>query len=1449
MKGQSGVWETAAGDHIARFDSKFIELSSGKGRVRFAPQGVTLPTPVVSVDGLTVTYPEVWPGVDLRYRLLTDAVKEEIVITDARALPAGGRFLFDVSGPGLKKDENGNVRIEGELGTDLLLSGVVVYSAEGLPVSNPTVVSTSLGDRRENGNDKIDSLAVGVDPVWAGALPKSAFPLVVDPGYYWAPFIQVAESQPGWSCGTNPNCPHASVGNSFLFGGDQMWRTAFGYDYTAFLPTSTVASVLTKAEIVMTYSSGTTLSQPIALRRASVYGWCGVYVSGCSGADNPPVAPMQWMGTNTLTYDVTSVINPYWYAGAGALGFIASSFEQPGVANYKELDTGLIITYDRLPIVTQTGVTPAANPHLVHYTVDGIDLSVPAQTDPDGEALYYRFVLCNTASWATCVIQDDSGWISSNAYSKFVGTGAPPAWYNQQFYWGVQLWNGTLLAVPGGGSVPNVLNSSWLRPWKLYNNVAASPSLLSPADGFRWAPNVPAALKFTTPADPDGDSVRYRVVVRGKGISGVSYTSDWSALILANAVSDLTIVLPTDAPLQPNALYEWTVEFQDHIFGFHFGEPQGIQPTARGAEFEARLGSGGPSPMQPLGPVAVNLATGNLTTTISTPAVSTLGGSIGASFTYNSRANDIGLRARVVNDSNGNMVADVGEQVTTQIDREIALKWASPGSAAPNVTNLWTTWSGFITPDCPGVATTCTLFLAGAVDTDDKVQVKIGATTALEINWAGATSAIPFGSPLGQTRAAFYNLPNVNAGIAGVAIAESMPVSIQIQYRNPTGSGHLALYATTDQAAPNSLFAELPGTWLSPDARVLPRGWTFNHSEGHGAVYSSARVDATEIILTLTDGSSVAYKRNGEAFVAPEGEDDVVTFTDGVVVVTDSEGYVHRFRTTGELETVTAPVDAASPAAPIPLWTSWTPPGATTPSSRLTRQTDPISGRFVEYIYQEVGAGVCPVPGGYIAPDPGMLCQVNFPDGSATKLYYSVAPTYERLLARVENPGNATLGYSAFDLEYQLILQPGGYTIPLIAKVRDALVNEAIVGAADEYKTTIVYDGKSRVIAVNGPRASTTATVRQQINIAYQDVGGVTVKETRLLVTGLDNAGDPNDWDRKVQFDDVARTTMDYGTLNGASTQFTLSETRWHPSIDRPEVSITNGQASTNIFNYRGEVVESFGPTNRSCLDLTTPSPYPSVSTVTTYKRPNGSCTSPPVPHTSNEFDTHLNADGTSTPLQGLATSWWNNATTTGPPAARTTGLGGAGTTMVYDWLAAAPGITGVTATDFSLRSNGEIWFNALGGWGFEIVGGTDDTAVVTVDGTVIAAKGQGVTTAAGVYTVVSDPNQISGTSHVRRIVVDFRDVSGNAALTLNWTPPGSAKVAVPLNMLRPRYSLATRSTVDDSNTATPTLVTHTSYDSAVDAALGMVVQTVQDPAGAKLATTTTYETGGFRRR
>jgi hypothetical protein len=243
---------TKANDHVARFSKNWIEVSSGKGRIRTAPAGVVLPEPVVSADGLTVTYPQVWPGIDLRYLLLTDGVKEEIVVTSATVLPADGRFSFDVTGPGLKL-EGGVPRIEGDLGADILFGGVEVLDKAGAPISTPAVVSLAVDGRRNGaGVDKIDTLTVGVDPAWAAGLPASAFPIIVDPSNFWGPWIQNAEGDspatggvPDTWCAANPGCNHSRVGNQPGGFGDIFWHTGVGHDYSAMLPTGTVASTLT----------------------------------------------------------------------------------------------------------------------------------------------------------------------------------------------------------------------------------------------------------------------------------------------------------------------------------------------------------------------------------------------------------------------------------------------------------------------------------------------------------------------------------------------------------------------------------------------------------------------------------------------------------------------------------------------------------------------------------------------------------------------------------------------------------------------------------------------------------------------------------------------------------------------------------------------------------------------------------------------------------------------------------------------------------------------------------------------------------------------------------------------------------------------------------------------------------------------------------------------------
>ncbi len=482
-----GEWVTKANDHVARFSSSGIELSSGKGRIRTAPAGVVLPEPVVAADGLAVTYPNVWPGVDLRYRMLTDMIKEELVVASVAALPVDGKFLFDVTGPGLKLDAGGVPRIEGDLGTDVFFGGVEVLDATGAPISTPAQVSVTVGGRRNGGGtDKIDGLTIGVDPVWVAGLAAGVFPIVVDPSNYWGPWIQNAESDSpatgqvpdGW-CATNPGCNHSRVGNQAGGFGDIFWHTGVGHDYSSVLPTATVASQLYAATLQLSYAGGATSAEPIAVRHATSYGYCGTNVGGsCANAYQPYLA-LQYMGTNTLQYDVMSIVNPNWYAGAATVGFALSSSENPGGYSYKELDTALILTYDRLPIVTATAMSPG-NPYTFHSSASGVHLSINQLADPDLETLYYRFVLCTSGC---TVIADDSGWDTIGSpdgspwdyYSSLwpPGPGLTAWFYNQQLYWTVMVSN----SPTGAGFVSYA--PQW-NAWMLVNGCPAAPAMSDP---------------------------------------------------------------------------------------------------------------------------------------------------------------------------------------------------------------------------------------------------------------------------------------------------------------------------------------------------------------------------------------------------------------------------------------------------------------------------------------------------------------------------------------------------------------------------------------------------------------------------------------------------------------------------------------------------------------------------------------------------------------------------------------------------------------------------------------------------------------------------------------------------------------------------------------------------------------------------------------------------------
>ena len=133
----------------ARFDpaNPRVTVATSDGTVGFAASGGASVKPVVSEDAMTVTYSEVWPGVDLVYEVNNNGVKESLVI---RKPTDQTEFAFDMTGATLTPgaDPSGYLppMIEGKLGASLSFVPPTGVDASGASIDQtvqPTLVARS----------------------------------------------------------------------------------------------------------------------------------------------------------------------------------------------------------------------------------------------------------------------------------------------------------------------------------------------------------------------------------------------------------------------------------------------------------------------------------------------------------------------------------------------------------------------------------------------------------------------------------------------------------------------------------------------------------------------------------------------------------------------------------------------------------------------------------------------------------------------------------------------------------------------------------------------------------------------------------------------------------------------------------------------------------------------------------------------------------------------------------------------------------------------------------------------------------------------------------------------------------------------------------------------------------------------------------------------------------
>ena len=1317
-------------------------------------------------------YLSVFPNTDLRYQVDAGQVKESIVLNK---VPAASRstYVWSVKAPGLTpvKNEFGDLEFHDK-------AGAVVFT---MPIPVMWDSSGVDGERQSELTNVPYEITKKSGSTWTLTLtpsrrwltdPARVYPVVVDPTVDpGSDNVRSFKSDGATWTGK------AYVGNVRPNNTNVYWRAIQHYNYEQLFGHQGIGATL--------YANPTTAAAGCA--PGGVY-WAASFAFAGNG---PGLGGLTVCTGPTSTSDAGIAAQVAGWVNGGISGaYIMITGEEDGNYTFKAMDTDLAIAYKDFPAVTGiTGPTPvngARGPLMPIVQATG--------SDPAGTGLAYKYDFSTTSDFAA--VTYSSGWVGSGPFqvpqpsqSNMVG--------GQRYYYRISVKDG-YDGYYGVSTVRTANNAAW---YFTTNNPAPTPPAASvyPHDG-EVISNLSPTFTAPTVVDADGDTpvqYQFRLSTGTDGKSGAITTSGW---LNAPASGPVSWTPPTGF-LHDGGAYTLAVLTSDGIDKYI--DPQWVNHF----KVNLRVGVSGPSPTDTAGPVTVNLANGNVNLGFASPTVSTVGGSMGLSFAYNSlQATTLihGLAGAYYNALDPGQTSTTTfsftgrSPVVTRVDPNVAFTWAAD-SPAPSVPAdyFMAKWTGFISvpSDSSGPYTL-------GVQHDDGAKLFVGGSTLIDQWTAGGTH-----------------------WAAAATSTASAPVSIELDYYEVNGPASVQLLMK--DAAGN--ISPVPSSWLNPSYEVLPAGWSASTDlDGNGGSYVSAQVTEGSVALTDDTGTVHTYaKASTGGYTPPSGEYGVVGLDSaGLVTFTDESGTVYAFNGSGRVATVTPPSDSTKPATPVVTYRPMT-GQVSTISDPLSSNgaTPPVYARRVVFAYGgdtaasiaglsaadtdadiNAAGSACRVPTGYVAPPPGKLCRIIYPGhvaGAAdtTQLFYDL----NGQLVQILDPGAeaSTFGYDA----------AGRMTL-----IRNSLANDWLVAdhnriVAPANATTIAYDSSSRATSVTLPAPDgVTDSTRPQKTYTYDGPNSTTYVDT----VGLDISASPIGHAAKVTYDGALRQTSATSASGLASTRTWSDKDQLLSAID------PTGLETTTIYDpHSDRPTDSYGPAPASCFGSD--------------RKPLVSCSITPA-HSSTSYDAGL---------VGLNVAYYNNATLSGSPTAFGLGLSGVSDGSVNaNWGTAAPG-PGIGVDTVSMRMTGAITFPSAGTYQLSTV--VDDSARVWVNDVLRldAWPAHTVTSTVTGGTFVVAP----GDNLTQRIRVDYAELTAGANIKLMWSLNGAAATVVPGTALKPDYGLSTGSTTDDSaptgfsSAQVPSLTTAATY--GANPWLGLAATSSVDPSGLNLTSSSTYETPG----
>jgi RHS repeat-associated protein len=965
-----------------------LKLEVDGQTIIYKPVNASKVTPVkITQNGKDIIrYVDLWKGIDVDYMVQGSAVKEYVYINDADAAPD---YSFDITGTDFTPDPENPGGFVQTNGKGAISSLTVAVGERGI-ISEPVTKQTYA-----NGKLKVE-----VDQTFVKNLPKSDFPIVIDPTWTRRTSGTLvsgnygAFKSDGYVC--NSTVCNINAGSLNDAGYWKTWRGIFHVPFQDLVQ----GRVLTGASLHLKQMApppnvwfGNTDARSFAVSHLSCWAYnCIDYGAPRAGTT---LTTEGWM-------DVTALYQSRINIGDWGAWMVING-EESASSNYKSFnpEQTWVDFYTSGAPTQSIPISPADKS--VATTIQPT-LNSGGATDPDGDPITYSFWVCEDAGcnspivgagdlasptwtlpdgllkdgqtyyWRSFTKDAYSGWQPGTNIRSFrvdLRTGKDPTQsYDSAGPVSVNLATGnvssslnthSIKALGGAVGVGLEYNSPLLARQGVtadyFNNNAftGSPvfSRIEPAVDNSWGATSPG-----NGVPVDNFSARYT----GYFISPKTGTINFGA------TSDDGVQIWADDVLVTNSS---GLPFNGYGNGVSVVEGQVVKLKVQYQELTGaaamRLYVRG------IGPDRLVESNWLRTEPIQTSV-------------------NVGYSARYYTDDGSHNFDETRFQAGRR-ESTSSLIWNS-GSPLPGTvpTNFMAKLSTYFT------APTAGSYQFG-VSGDDGTRLYTNDILQVD-KWASG------GAPIGTT-----------AWGAAVTLAAGQSIPLRGEMYNLGGPASLTMYVRT-----NGVDQIIPTTMVASTVNGLTNGWQMSIDADGNLAYDYAQLNQSSIVFYDASGLKKEYKLDPlkNAYQPPEGEQGIVTKNaNNTITLQEADGRVYVFGADGRLSTATSATDDLKPAA-LKYEYAGTP-------ARLTKVIDGVDPSRSGTLYYGSDSVCGTSPSGFDASAPvNTLCAYKTTDGDTTNFYYTSGQ-----MTRIVQPGGVTTDM-AYDSKGRIVSVRGGLAYDLI---------------------------------------------------------------------------------------------------------------------------------------------------------------------------------------------------------------------------------------------------------------------------------------------------------------------------------------------------------------------------------------------------------------------------------